>query len=542
MAGTLHRREFLLSALAVAQLSAQSAAPAGLGIRYRTDPNLLQRMLPTGFEPAAEPHVQVDFAADASWAKVLIAVRHGGRDGWFPVALWTSSDRVRLVAREGIGLGAVPAEITVSDGMARVSAAGETILELKTKQGGGEPLAADPRPLFYLRFSADEDWTQGEPRGAAEILEYVWPAADKTALDSTGSTLKWLRFSPSEPAAELPILEVLNAWSAESSGTLGAQQSEPTEVARARNESISPWMPLRYPRPSFDLAIRRPDGWPDQTTALRWTEAESQLWQTRPEIRFDPVEIVEVTAVISPEIHAALLPPACLPGNSPLIKVLGIRFGALAEQPVNELWLMAYCRIGRVSAWYTLSHIVGPGGDLVYGRETFGYPSKSGEPSVVVTPVNCSLTGYRQGREFFYADGAYGGFTTGTSLGRMNIVSLRVRPGQRLGELILQEWTYQGRRQQVTELSAAMGVSDAASSETDVRLDPWYELQPLQLASIGAFETGLMQRHPAEVVGVVEHPEPFYRERCDGILPWEPDPQKHPQPSLIMGNSTPAKS
>ena len=38
---------------------------------------------------------------------------------------------------------------------------------------------------------------------------------------------------------------------------------------------------------------------------------------------------------------------------------------------------MSRClRQGR-EAWYALAHLVGPEGDVVFGRETFGYPSRS---------------------------------------------------------------------------------------------------------------------------------------------------------------------
>jgi hypothetical protein len=160
----------------------------------------------------------------------------------------------------------------------------------------------------------------------------------------------------------------------------------------------------------------------------------------------------------------------------------------------------------------------------------------------VVSPIDCSLTGSREGREFFYADGGFGGFSTGTSIGRLNMVSLRVRPGERTGELVLQQWAYQGRRQQVNPATAAMDVPDGESPDGGVRLDPWYGLRPIQLAAMGALETGGVQRLPGQVVATVEKPDAFYRERCDGVLPWEADPAEQPQPSLIVKPGQAAQS
>lgn len=528
--------------MAAAKLHGQGATPSGLGICFRTDPERLSRMLPPGFEADSEPYVHVEIASDASWAWVLIAVRYGMQLGWLPVALWTSSDRQRIVARERLGLGAMPAEITMQNSHGRVAIAGEVVLEISIGQAAGEALAPDDRPLLGIRFSANEDWNQGNLSDAGEVMVIDWPTTDRTSVEEASASVKWMRKTPSEPAAELPILEIVSAWQSALAESITARVFEPKKIATISGDDLSFWSPLRYPRPSIDRVISRPIGWPDQTTALRWTEAESERWQARKETRFNPVEIIEVNAVISPEVHAELLPPPCVAGSRPLVKMMGLRISHEGELPVNELWLMTYCRIGHISAWYTLAHVVGPGGDLVYGREAFGYPTKSGDPRVVVTPIDCSLTGSRLGREFFFADGAFGGFATGITLGRFNTLSLRVRPSQRTGELVLQPWTYQGRRQQVTPISASMDVPEGDSHETDVRLDPWYDLRPMQLASIAVLESGLMQRAPGQVVATVDQPEAFYRERCDGVLPWEPDPASPPQPSFTVSRDDRSRS
>jgi hypothetical protein len=540
----MHRREFLLAgaAAAAAKLCAQSASPSGLGVRFRTDSARLARLLPGGFAGSAEPHAQFEVASDASWARVLIAARYGQQEGWFPVALWTSTDRQRFVAREALGVGANAAEISVDETHARVAIAGAALIELNIGQGTGDALAPDDRPIFGIQFSAHEDWTEGVVSGAGGVLAIDWTSGERTAADAPEVTLKWLRSTPSEPASELPILEVLHAWRLTSPDSITTAIGETEAIGTISNSDLAAWSPLRYPRPSIDRVISRPDGWPDQTTALRWTDAESDRWQARRETRFNPVEIIEVNGIISPEVHAQLLPPPCVAGTRPLVKMMGLRFEPEGELPFNELWLMAYCGIGRQGAWYTLAHVVGPGGDLVYGREAFGYPTKSGDPRVVLTPIDCSLSGSRGGREFFYADGAFGGFSTGTTLGRFNILSLRVRPGQRTGELVLQPWKYQGRRQQVTPITAAMAAPDGESPQGGVRLDPWYDLGPMQIASIAALETGLMQRAPGQVVATVADPAPYYRERCDGVLPWEAEPTDPPQPSLTVSPDDLARS
>lgn len=529
VAGPIHRREFVLAAAGVAAcvpLQAQTSRSRRIGVRFRTQPELLARLLPPGFEQSAEPLVEVEMTP--SWARVAVSARFADTTGWLPIAYWTSEDRERLVARERLGFGAVPAEITFRDGGAHVAVNGQGVLELVVDPGRGEGAAAE-QSFFAVRFSAPHDWTQ-DP-APAEVLQADTSPSRRYAADA-GGELTWLARPFPEAASELPVLEILHAWS----GGNSPAPTEPTVLGEIPGEAIAAWAPLRYPRPSLDGVIRRPEGWPERATALRLTDEEQRRWRARKEVRFDTVDIIEINAAIDQEVHAALAPPPCSAGSRPLIKIMGLRIGGVSENPFNELWLMSYCRIGRVSAWYTLAHIVGPGGDVVYGREAFGYPSKPGDPEVVVTPVDCSLVGRRKGKEFFYADGGFGGFSTGTTLGRFNTLHLRVQPGHRTGDLVLQPWTYQGRRRQVTPLSRAM---DLPHSEA-AYLDPWHDLRPFQLGSISALETGLMQRGRGQIVATVESPDAFYRERCDGILPWEDDTAEPAQPTFLVEPGDPA--
>ena len=61
---------------------------------------------------------------------------------------------------------------------------------------------------------------------------------------------------------------------------------------------------------------------------------------------------------------------------------------------------------------------------------------------------------------------------------------------------------------------------------------PWFRLGPLQVVSAGAMEDAHMQRGPGRVVQAVPDFEPYYRERCDGVLPDEPLPAASVQPTF----------
>jgi hypothetical protein len=256
--------------------------------------------------------------------------------------------------------------------------------------------------------------------------------------------------------------------------------------------------------------------------------------EQRREILLDSLEVVEIDAMISTEAHEALVPPICRTAGRPMIKLLGLRVGASALSPVpfSELWLFAFTITANRMAWYAVSHIVGEGGDLTFGRDVFGYPSKSGESDILVTPVNFSLAARRMGREIVFADGSFHGFSTGTSLAQLPMVSLRAEPGGAGAELVYQMWTFQGRRNRVDPGGFQMGFPDGPAPGIELKPDPWYELGAVQPAGVSVMENAVMQRAPAEVVAELPGFEEFYRERCDGVLPWEPRPGKLQQPTL----------
>lgn len=206
-----------------------------------------------------------------------------------------------------------------------------------------------------------------------------------------------------------------------------------------------------------------------------------------------------------------------------MVKILGLRSdGAdISAAPFTEAWLLAFAIVANRPAWYAVSHIVTAGGDEVVGRETFGYPTKRGEPEVVVTPFDFSLTVQRRGREVVYAAGAVQGFSTGTTLLQNGVVGLRASRAGRAAELVYQHWHYQGLRRRVDPKSLVLDLSSKAAEEGGVATDPWFELGPIRPYAAMVIDGGGMQRAPGETIATVEDFEPYYRERGDGLLPWE---------------------
>jgi hypothetical protein len=281
-------------------------------------------------------------------------------------------------------------------------------------------------------------------------------------------------------------------------------------------------------------------GWRQTATAYRLSEEELDTYRKRPEIRLGSVNLVDIQLVTEREAFVEALPPQFQPGLR--LRVLALRIGEndLTSTPFNEVWLFAYGVLDNRPLWFALSHIVGPGGDLAFGRETFGYPSKRGEADVVTTPVDFSVFGRRQGRDFVYSEGTFQSFSTGTSLSQMDIASLRAGPfrnGDPRGEFVAQQWYFQGQRSFVDRASLVVEFPD---KETALgRSDPWFEFNPFRVVSVAVMQQGNMQRLPAEIVAGAGGIAPYYRERCDGVLPGEnPAAESAPPTFRVKPNVT----
>jgi acetoacetate decarboxylase len=552
MTGLSDRRRILkLGACALASatlpLRAQtSGSSKRLLFRYRTDAERLARLIPPGLEPAEDPVVEVElewFEPESpdlltpepyGTARFSVAVRHGETAGRLPVAVYASNDRSRLVSREAQGLPAKDAEIEFESGsegvLASVSRRGRTIFKLFAVFSDDGGRTGTDLPLLVPVFRPNPDWRRELiPPGTAELWRIDAPAGGYgSAAYSVEADFPFA--SPGDPIAELPVEETLGVWRWQATALEKAQK-----VADLDPAALAAWAPLRYDRPVERERFWMPEEWRDKTTAFHFTGAEMTRYQERQEILLEPLEIVEIDAMISREAHEALVPPICRTAGRPMIKVLGLRVGAGALSPVpfSELWLFAFTITDNRMAWYAVSHIVGEGGDLTFGRDVYGYPSKSGDPEIVVTPVNFSLGATRMGRELVYADGPFHGFSTGTSLAQLPMVSLRAKPGGGGAELVYQMWTFQGRRNRVDPAGFQMGFPNAAAKGLDLNPDPWYELGLAQTGLVSVMESAVMQRAPGEVVAELPQFEEYYRERCDGVLPWEPRPAELVQPTML---------
>ena len=526
------RRQWLAAAglAGAAGLVRGQSDAATLVFRYRTHPERIARMLPPPLEAAAEPLVHLE--AGPAGARVLVACRHGETAGWLPVELRLPTDDARIVAREKLHLNARPGRVDVSASGERSTAGvmeGErTVFRLGAAFSGEPQAVPSAGPLFTFNAPLAADWTAGVLADeTVDLVRVDLPDAERTGRAGSGAQLDWPDASPLTPGVEFPVVEPVGVWRVDAALALEPRKLAPATLASADAESFRPWSLISYERPITTDVAWAPEGWREQATAFKLTTDELSRYEERKEIIAGPLEIAEIDVMVSQEAHEAMLPPPCRGVGRPMLRVLGVRArgGDWSLQPYTEIWLLAFTIVASRAAWYAVSHIVSEGGDATLGRETFGYPTKTGEPDLVVTPVDFALSGRRQGHEFFYADGSFaGGFATGISLAELPLACLRVRGG--VGEIVYQPCFYQGRRQRVDPRTLRVELPDGSP-------DPWHELGALRPGAVSVMDGAAMQRGPGEVIAEVPDFERYYRERCDGPLPWEPAGER--KPSLLAG-------
>jgi len=532
-------------------------------LRYRSDPERIARALPPPLQPDEKAEVWVEYAlaalpdsvqstlvtpASYGWAGIFVTARHGDKAGLFPVGLWTSDEWSRINAREFLGLNAKHGEVSLAvEGKtirASVRRDDDVLHRLESVIQDDAPedsqLVWENRDVFVYLYRLHPNWAAG-PLGG-EHVELACIGGGESGQANTESqqaksgllgcapgrtVFQWDHASSQDPAIEFPVEEIL-AVGLEKDAATGSLlvnargQIAPQEQAQVAAKDFEPWALLNYDRPVTNGAAWRPKGWRESATAYHLAEEELDTYRKRPELRLGSVNLVDIQLVTEREAFVEALPPQFQPGLR--LRLLALRVGEndLTPAPFNEIWLFAYGVLDNRPLWLALSHIAGPGGELAFGRETFGYPSKRGEVDVVTTPIDFSVFGRRKDRDFLYSEGTFQGFSTGTSLSQMDIACLRAGPFRNddpRGEFVVQQWFFQGQRSFVDRASFVVEFPDKEAALG--RPDPWYEFNPFRVVSVTVMQQGGMQRMPAEIVAEAGRISPYYRERCDAVLPGE---------------------
>jgi acetoacetate decarboxylase len=550
--------------------------------RYRTDPERIARVLPPHLEPDDDPVVLLDWfmilshpeafiAFVPGWtygeADLFVSCKFEGHSCMLPLALILEQDFGRYAGREGQSLrkkeGQVNIDVTGRTVRAWTSRKGELVSAIET-EFTDEP----SHPLYWMRevgwgwmradYRLHPDWRQGPieedevaiwrhfgydagyPTGMPEerFLERVPRACD------VSKTRIVLGDDPLTPFGEFPVREILGV-SFGTGGGEGADTREPMAVPRGPDKEMVPtrsnsgrhqvgsvpaeeyarwaFVGKGYDRPVSNNRVWIPEGWPEKASAVTLTDGEVERWRSRSSLDLDPADIADIQLAIDPAKHAATLPPPCRPGDEPIIRILAIRAEAsdLTTRPFTELWLLSRCLLEGAPGWYALSHIISWDGDMLFGRETYGYPTKVGEPQMTVDPLQVSLLGRRFMRDFFHATIALPLDDPQPHEADLTVIGLRPSPKDVEPKVryVTQPWRIEiadSRRARPEEVHLAFptdpGPANIGTNE------PWFDFADGTVVS-AATGRGVVRRLPGAVspASVADLDLSWFRERMDGM-------------------------
>ncbi|MDA1316150.1 MAG: acetoacetate decarboxylase family protein, partial [Acidobacteria bacterium] len=531
-------------------------------IRFRTDPGRIARMLPPPLKAGESAEVWVEYlriqlgessaisplGSEYLAASVRLAVEHESQAGWFEPIRWTTNEWLRLWEREHLGFNTKHGEIDLKVEGASVTASlnrrGFRLNRIATPRTdrtlGAEEIPQD-RDTFAYRYALDADWREPllqEPAGLWRI------AANQQSDDGLARTcdlentkFEWPHASALDPVCEFPALEVLGVSYEESPAVRPTDDSRKARyVTGIAAADFQPWGLVKHDRPTSAKRTWQPKGWQEEASAFRLAPDEIESYRSRKEMRIDQFDMLDIRLTTVEEQKIEILPSPCQAGPRPVLRVLVLRVeeSDISPVPFSEAWLLAFCNAGTERGWYALSHISGVGGDITFGREVLGYPTKTGTIDLSLSFVEFAARCSRRGREFLSAQGGLRSIPMGTSLSQIPILGLRSvsagPEGAPRGEIVLQPWYFQGRYYTVDRPSVEVTLPEP-QEESGV-FDPWFEFNPVRVASISVMMGGSMQRTPGRVIAATPDFQRHYRERCDGAIPGIDDPRTAAAPTF----------
>ncbi len=441
---------------------------------------------------------------------IHVTARWQGQRGMFQIGMPLDQDWGRVAGRENVGL-------VKKDGVPRLSRQGRRVRADLTRRGKvlyrieTEVLDSPAHPMvwhretgfgaFLYRYRLDPDWRRG-PLGPDPVelwlrvlggkrgvypQEMIEGAPRQCDLDRT--TFAMVEPSPLDPFAEFPLHAIVAVSYRETglypqADRLHREAKTDTRIERLQlidPKRFEPWAFYMYDRPITAGRAWAPVGWPQERTAMKLEPDELERYRQRDALA---LELRDLVAGRSARRRRAARANAAARARSRAGAAVAHprarrrRPATSRPQPFHELWLLARClREGR-EAWYALSHLVGPDGDVVFGRETFGYPSRM-----------ASIEWSRDGESFAIAASRLGRRVVELARRRqrrrlleedtrlaVEIVGLRLHPPYRAmtengfvepgprADLVAQPWTF--------ELRSSDSLASLAASSSSYRPTP----------------------------------------------------------------------
>ncbi|MDE0108298.1 MAG: hypothetical protein OXN96_10835 [Bryobacterales bacterium] len=504
------RRRFLAASAAL-PFAARSIARAetsarGLRLTYKV---ASPPKLPPPLDPGPDPRIEVEFQGSGRAARCSLGLQVllDGEPHLLPLAIWTEDPRAYWRMREALHLPALRGAVRWADDAWTLAVSGRDEFSARATPPAAEADAsAEDRPWLSYRHQLSPSWAEG-PLGDRPVELWRSPTASAagatqaTSAETSGKLGGWLaRLGASGPVSAHVVPD----------------RSE-REQEFARHVAASDFEPFALRNYSGGSL-----GLPEIDTQFSGAAAlEAYRGQSR--VRLPGLLIVSVDCVANPHVVERLVPAPCIADPNALVRVMAIR--GLNDPSLDEAWLLARCGIDGQRAWYAISHLKNSLAGSEFGREAWGYPTQDGEAHALLGANRFTSSVMRGNLSLYRADGSYGGFSTGTSLNEMLVVTLRPKIGAgsepRRGELLLQPWYYQGLRKPLNRQS--LYAAFTAPPDKDAS-NPWNRMGPVDAYWADIYDDADLQRLPAALAGEVPDIAPYYRDRCDGHLPWEPRP------------------
>lgn len=433
-------------------------------------------------------------------------VRLAGKRALLPLSVWTADGPTCWRAREGLWLPAFRGDVTGDGSRMSLSVGGRGAFAARLGTATGE-VGPETSALPWLgyRSALAADWTQGpladdpvELWTVRTAATSVWKSLDPSSCEASGDLDGWL--------------SALGAGEPVAASSLASRQDAAVRFEQeVRRDSFAPFA-FRNHRGGLHGMPR---------DAAYAAASDLDAYRNRRSSRSNGLVLVAVDCFASSGAVEAMLPPPCGAPSNPILRVLAAR--GLNDPSADEAWLLAECSVDGSRAWYAISHLRPSLSGTEYGREVFGYPTKSGAVEARVGGNRFSASVSRKGQQLCEVSGSYGGFSTGTSLSEMTVAALRPCPGPRRGatwgEVVLQRWYYQGLRRPLVRGSLQAAFPAAAG---DSGGEAWNEIGPVQPFGAVVMDGAGMQRLPGKAVARFNDVGQYYRDRCDGTLPWDP--------------------
>ena len=504
------RRRFLAASatlpFAARSIARAEASPQGLRLTCQVES---PPKLPPPLDLGPEARLELEFQGSGGAARCSLGLQVllDGKPHLLPLAIWTEDPHAYWRMREALHLPALRGVVRRADDAWTLAVSGQEEFSARIMPPAAEAdSSADDRPWLSYRHQLSPGWADG-PLGDQPVELWRLPAASSAAATHV---------TPAETSGKL------GGWLARlgASGPISSQVvPDPSErkqefVRHVAASDFEPFALRNYPRGTLGL--------PAIDTQFS-AGADLEAYRSQSRVRLAGLLIVSVDCVANPHVVERLVPAPCVADPNALVRVMTIR--GLNDPSLDEAWLLARCGIDGQRAWYAISHLKGSLAGTEFGREVWGYPTQDGAAHALLGANRFTSSVMRGDQSLYRADGSYGGFSTGTSLNEMPVVTLRPQIGAgsqpRRGELLLQPWYYQGLRKPLDRQS--LYAAFTAPPDKDAS-NPWNRMGPVDAYWADIYDDADLQRLPAALVGEVTDIAPYYRDRCDGQLPWEPLP------------------